>query len=154
MNSGDGETLDCMDDFKPGMSEKEQLQQIKTELLKELHGQVKEEKVAILEKNMKRLETLTQRAAELMAKIDAVDARLRELVGPVFEQENRQVPLTEEQKWLITEMKQLHKEMIAELIKQRTAVVEQMKELREVDQLINIYKKELAVEGIFVDRKK
>ncbi|HHY59132.1 MAG TPA: hypothetical protein GX504_00825 [Clostridia bacterium] len=143
-----------MDDFKPGMSEKEQLQQIKTELLKELHGQVKEEKVAILEKNMKRLETLTQRAAELMAKIDAVDARLRELVGPVFEQENRQVPLTEEQKWLITEMKQLHKEMIAELIKQRTAVVEQMKELREVDQLINIYKKELAVEGIFVDRKK
>lgn len=154
MNSGDGETLDCMDDFKPGMSEKEQLQQIKTELLKELHGQVKEEKAAILEKNMKRLETLTQRAAELMAKIDAVDARLRELVGPVFEQENRQVPLTEEQKWLITEMKQLHKEMIAELIKQRTAVVEQMKELREVDQLINIYKKELAVEGIFVDRKK
>lgn len=144
-----------MDDFiKPGISEKEQLQQIKTELLKELHGQVREEKVAILEKNLERLEVLTQRAAELMAKIDAVDARLRELVEPVFEQDNRQVPLTEEQKWLITEMKQLHKEMIAELIRQRTAVVEQMKELREVDHLINIYKKELAVEGIFVDRKK
>ncbi|HHW07810.1 MAG TPA: hypothetical protein GXX34_09860 [Clostridia bacterium] len=143
-----------MDDLKPGISEKEELQQIKTELLKELHSQVKEEKVAILEKNMKRLETLTQRTADLMAKIDAVDARLRELVGPVFEQDSSRVPLTEEQKWLITEMKQLHKEMIGELIKQRTAVVEQMKELREVDHLINIYKKELAVEGIFVDRKK
>ena len=64
------------------------------------------------------------------------------------------MPLTEEQKWLIMEMKQLHKEMIGELIKQRTAVVEQMKELREVDHLINTYKKELAVEGIFVDQKK
>lgn len=143
-----------MEDLKITASEKEQLQQIKTELLKELHSNVKEEQVAILKKNIQRLETLTQKASQLMAKIDAVDARLRELVNPVFEKQNSQVPLTEEQKWLVMEMKQLHKEMIGELIKQRTAVVEQMKELREVDHLINTYKKELAVEGVFVDQKK
>ncbi|NLC76981.1 MAG: hypothetical protein GX750_05100, partial [Clostridia bacterium] len=64
------------------------------------------------------------------------------------------VPLTEEQKYLLVEMKQLHKQMVGELIKQRTAVVEQMKELREVDNMIEMYKKSRSMEGVFVDHKK
>lgn len=136
------------------MSEREQLQEMKTQLLQELHINMKEENEAILAENIERLEQLNARAAELMAKIDAADARLRELVSPVLEGQERTVPLTEEQKYLLVEMKQLHKQMVGELIKQRTAVVEQMKELREVDNMIEMYKKSRSMEGVFVDHKK
>lgn len=136
------------------MSEREQLQEMKTQLLQELHINMKEENEAILAENIERLEQLNARAAELMAKIDAADARLRELVSPVLEGQVDSVPLTEEQKYLLVEMKQLHKQMVGELIKQRTAVVEQMKELREVDNMIEMYKKSRSMEGVFVDHKK
>ena len=136
------------------MSEKERLQEIKTQLLQDLHTNMKEENEAILEENMERLAQLAARASEVMAKIDATDARLRKLVSPVLEGQDSSVPLTEEQKYLLAEMKQLHKQMMGELIKQRTALVEQMKELREVDNMIGMYKKSRSMEGVFVDQKK
>lgn len=136
------------------MSEKERLQEIKTQLLQDLHTNMKEENEAILEENMERLAQLAARASEVMAKIDATDARLRKLVSPILEGQSSSVPLTEEQKYLLAEMKQLHKQMMGELIKQRTALVEQMKELREVDNMIGMYKKSRSMEGVFVDQKK
>lgn len=136
------------------MSEKERLQEIKTQLLQDLHTNMKEENEAILEENMERLAQLAARASEVMAKIDATDARLRKLVSPILEGQSSSVPLTEEQKYLLAEMKQLHKQMMGELIKQRTALVEQMKELREVDNMIGMYKKSRSMEGVFVDHKK
>lgn len=139
---------------KPLNAEAEQLQQRKTELLKELHINMQEENKAVLEKNIVKLEQLTERAAELMGRIDEADARLRKLVKPILEEQDEEIPLTDEQKWLIMEMKQLHKQVMGELIRQRTTVVEQMKELREADNLINLYKKEFAIEGAFVNQKK
>lgn len=136
------------------MNEKERLQEIKTQLLQDLHTNMKDENEAILEENMERLAQLAARASEVMAKIDATDARLRKLVSPILEGQDSSVPLTEEQKYLLAEMKQLHKQMMGELIKQRTALVEQMKELREVDNMIGMYKKSRSMEGVFVDQKK
>lgn len=136
------------------MNEKERLQKEKTQLLQELHTSMREENEAILEKNMERLAQLAERVSAVMAKIDATDARLRELMSPILEGQDSSVLLTEEQKYLLAEMKQLHKQMMGELIKQRTALVEQMKELREVDHMIGMYKKTRSMEGVFVDHKK
>lgn len=139
---------------EPTNIDKEELEQAKTKLLQEYHSNMEAKNQAVLEMNMERLSELVERTNGLMAEIDKIDHRLREIAGVIFGEQVESVPLTDAQKWLLAEIKQNHKQLVNELIRQRTSVVEQMKELRELDIVMGVYNKEASIEGAFLDQKK
>ncbi|MFA5535997.1 MAG: hypothetical protein WDA53_02390 [Bacillota bacterium] len=134
--------------------EKTILEQTKTALLEELYFNTQEKSQAIKEQNLERLTQLLEKANDLMARIDVVNGRLQTITDVLYGGKFSPEYLNSEQKQMLIETRALHREITSELIKQRSAVVAQMQELREIESVMGVYNKEPVSEGAFLDQKK
>ncbi len=134
--------------------EKTILELTKTNLLGELHSNTQEKDQAVKEQNLERLAQLIEKANDLMARIDGVNGRLQEITDVLYGGNFSPEYLNNEQKQMLIETQGLHREITSELIKQRSTVVAQMQELKEMQSVMGAYNKESASEGAFLDQKK
>jgi len=128
------------------------LQEEKTALLRKMLTGLERQKKSLLEEDFDLFYQLLEETDCLMEQVDRLEEKIAVFRGGG---EKRGYAWQEEQRGLLIAIRELHRELASELLRQRSAVAGELVALKDKGKKLGVYREAPSVpEGAFLDKRK